>query len=160
VVTRLHQIQEAVRLRVEEIASAHADWPCAKGCDECCRHLAAVPRITQQEWTWIAAALDGLPSAVADAARHRIRESESATRPVICPLLDTSSGTCLVYEARPITCRAYGFYAEREYVLGCSRIASIAEQRPDLIWGNHAALQEETGLAGPAASLCEWLAMT
>jgi Fe-S-cluster containining protein len=77
---------------------------------------------------------------------------------VVCPLLDTSSGTCLVYEARPIACRAYGFYAEREYVLGCNRIESIAGQRPDVIWGNHAAMEEDVARLGPAASLAEWLA--
>lgn len=158
--TRLYQIQESVRLRVEAIASASAGWPCAKGCDECCRRLAAVPRVTQQEWVLIVAALDPLPPAVADAARRRIADSVFATRPVICPLLDTTSGTCLVYEARPVACRAYGFYAEREYVLGCSRIESIADQRPDVIWGNHAALEEETGLLGPAAPLFECVAIT
>jgi uncharacterized protein len=155
-VSRLYQIQEAVRLRVQEIDSAHASWPCRKGCDECCRRLAAVPRVTRQEWDLVAAALDALPSAVQQAARLRIHDSVSAKRPVVCPLLDTSSGTCLVYEARPIACRAYGFYAERDLVLGCSRIESVAREAPDVVWGNHAALEDETGRLGPAAELWEW----
>ena len=74
-----------------------------------------------------------------------------------CPLLDTDSGTCLVYEARPVACRAYGFYAERQYVLGCSRIEWIAEQAPDVVWGNQAALEDRLDGLGPAEVLSFWI---
>ena len=158
VVTRLYQIQEAVRRRAEEIAANHASWPCRKGCDDCCRHLASVPRVTQAEWQPIAAAIDALPRPTAELVRRRIRDSASASRPVICPLLDRDSGACLVYEARPIACRAYGFYAERQYVLGCSRIESIGQESPDVVWGNHSALEENLRLLGADATLAEWLA--
>jgi len=104
----------------------------------------------------IASALEALPGDVAQLVRRRIRESEFAARPVICPLLDTASGTCLVYEARPVACRSYGFYAERRQVLGCSRIASISEERSDVVWGNHAALEERMRLLGPAVELFAW----
>jgi len=157
-VTGLHQIQTAVQLRAEEIASAHGDWPCRKGCDDCCRHLAAVPRVAGPEWDLIAAALEVLPGNVADLARQRIKDSESATRPVICPLLDREAGTCLVYDSRPVVCRAYGFYAERQYVLGCSRIESVGQEAPDVVWGNHAAVEEELRSLGPAAEFWQWLA--
>jgi uncharacterized protein len=156
-VSQLHQIREAVHLRVHEIASAQPDWPCRKGCDECCRRLASVPRVTAQEWQSIADALDRLPAATANLVRSRIRASASAVRPVTCPLLDTASGTCLVYDARPIACRAYGFYAERQYVLGCSRIESIVGEQPDVVWGNHAALEDQLQSLGAAAELSEWL---
>ncbi len=158
VVTRLQQIQEKVRLRAEAIICAQGSWPCGKGCDECCRRLAAPPRITREEWQLIAAALDALPAGMAELARRRIRGSACAPRPVVCPLLDAGSGTCLVYEARPIACRTYGFYAERQYVLGCSRIESIGRQSPDVVWGNHVALEESLRPLGPAAALSEWLA--
>jgi Fe-S-cluster containining protein len=105
----------------------------------------------------IAAALDALPADVAELLRRRIRDSASASRPIVCPLLDRDAGACLVYSARPVACRAYGFYAERQFVLGCSRIESIAEESPDVVWGNHAALEEELRLLGPAAELYEWL---
>src|SRR5690348_1258614 len=118
-VTSLHQIQNAVGVRAGEIASTHANWPCRKGCDECCRHLASAPRVSREEWRSIAAALDALPADAAEGARRRIANSGGMAGPVVCPLLDTASGTCLIYEARPVACRAYGFYAEREYVLGC-----------------------------------------
>ncbi len=153
----LHVIQEEVRRRVDEIASTHGNWPCRKGCDECCRRLAAAPQVTEQEWRLISAAMNALPARAAEAIRQRIRDSAGASRPVVCPLLDTNSGTCLVYEARPVACRAYGFYAEREAVLGCSRIEATGEQSPDIVWGNHAALEERLRLLGPAAELSAWL---
>ena len=146
-----------VRQRTEAISSTQTDWPCRKGCDDCCRHLAFTPRVSRQEWEAIAAALDRLPSDIGDATRDRIRHSASAERPVICPLLDTASGTCLVYEARPVACRAYGFYAERQFVLGCSRIEAAGEAAPDVVWGSHIALEEELRVLGPTAALDEWL---
>jgi Fe-S-cluster containining protein len=155
-VTLLHQIENAVDCRTQGIA-AHPDWPCRKGCDDCCRNLASVPLVTQPEWTRIAATLDALPPQTAEAARNRIRASANTARPVVCPLLDTATGSCLIYDARPIACRAYGFYAERESVLGCHRIASLAQQSRDIIWGNHAALEQRLHSLGPAAPLPEWL---
>jgi Fe-S-cluster containining protein len=151
--TQLFQIQETVGLRVREITSGHADWPCRKGCDDCCRQLAEAPRVSSAEWRLIHAALKALPAEIAGAARRRIRESASAVRPVVCPLLDAESGTCLVYEARPVACRSYGFYAERESVLGCFRIRAIADEFPNVVWGNHAALEGELRTLGEAVEL-------
>ena len=153
--SRLYQIQEAVRQRAEEIAAIHGNWPCRKGCDDCCRHLASVPKITREEWERIVAALDRLPAEAAAQALCRIRGCHS--QPSICPLLDLDTGCCLVYEARPLACRAYGFYAERESVLGCHRIESIAAECPDVVWGNHATLEERLSSLGPSADLWEWL---
>ena len=155
--TRLLEIQDTVHQRTAEITSSRKDWPCRKGCDDCCRNLAAVPRVTAEEWRLIAAELVALPSEIADAARRRIQDSVAAVRPIVCPLLDTASGTCLVYQARPIACRAYGFYAERKFVLGCHRIESLAQQSPDVVWGNHAALEEQLRSIGPDRSFAEWL---
>ena len=158
IVTGLYQIQEAVRLRVEQIVASQPNWPCRKGCDDCCRSLASMPQVTRNEWELIAAALDALPAETAGMVRGRIRDSASGVAPFVCPLLDVEFGTCLVYEARPVACRAYGFYAERQYVLGCSRIESIGHESPDVIWGNHAALEERLRALGEARSLYEWLA--
>uniref|UniRef100_Q01R44 YkgJ family cysteine cluster protein n=1 Tax=Solibacter usitatus (strain Ellin6076) TaxID=234267 RepID=Q01R44_SOLUE len=155
--TRLYQIQEEVRQRAEEIAAARGSWPCRKGCDDCCRRLASVPRVTEEEWLAIAAGMDALPAETATHAKQRIRESAGMSRPVICPLLDADAGTCLVYEARPVACRAYGFYAERREVLGCSRIESVSQESPNVVWGNHAALEARMDQLGPAAELFVWL---
>ncbi len=56
-----------------------------------------------------------------------------------------------------MACRAYGFYAEREYVLGCSRIESKGREAPHILWGNHAALAEELHGLGAEAELAAWL---
>src|SRR6185437_1148043 len=114
-------------------------------------------RITHAEWLPLAAALDALPAEVAAAARHRIRESAGLRLPVVCPLLDTATGACLVYEARPIACRAYGFYAKRCEVLGCHRIETLSCESPGVVWGNHVALEERIKALGPAADLAQWL---
>jgi Fe-S-cluster containining protein len=113
--------------------------------------------VTEKEWRPIGDAIEGLPGEVAEEMRKRIRESKATPRPVVCPLLDSVSGTCLVYEARPLACRAYGFYAERQYVLGCSRIESIARESSEVVWGNHVALEERVAELGPAAELAVWL---
>ena len=139
-------------MRAEATSANHADWPCRKGCDDCCRHLASAPRVTREEWLPIAAALATLPEQV----RQRIRESNSAT----CPLLDVDSGACLIYDARPVACRAYGFYAERESVLGCHRIELMGRHSTDVVWGNHAVLEVQLRRLGDAATLAEWLAAT
>jgi uncharacterized protein len=147
----LVHIQAAVQARADEITAAHPEWPCRKGCDDCCRSLAAAPQVSAVEWDAIRAAIDALPGDVAEAVGDRIRARDSK----VCPLLDTESRACLVYAARPIACRTYGFYAERESVLGCERIAAIASDQCDVVWGNHAALGFES--LGEAAELFVWM---
>lgn len=157
--SRLYDIDRTIERRAGEIASSHSDWPCRQGCDDCCRRLASPPCISEAEWRRIRAALDRLPADAAAAARGRIAASARAERPVTCPLLDTASGSCLVYDARPVACRAYGFYAERQYVLGCHRIEGMAEAAPDVVWGNHVALEDELAALGARAELREWLSL-
>jgi Fe-S-cluster containining protein len=72
-------------------------------------------------------------------------------------MLDTHSGSCLIYESRPIACRTYGFYVEGKSVLGCHRIESLAEEFPDVVWGNATALEDKLQHLGPAAELHRWL---
>jgi len=102
-------------------------------------------------------AISALSADLASAARQRIRASAGCKRPVVCPLLDTETDACLIYDARPVACRAYGFYAERDKVLGCSQIETHARETPDVIWGNHAALDMEMQELGATALLSQWL---
>ena len=108
----------------------------------------------------MAAALEAPPGDTARLIKQRIRDTAGASRPVVCPLLDNSSGTCLVYEARPVACRTYGFYVQRGDVLGCGRIETISRQSAEVVWGNHAAVDEKLRSLGPAAELATWLAST
>ena len=82
-------------------------------------------------------------SEVAAAAWRRIRESAPASRPVVCPLLDVASGSCLVY-------------AERELVLGRHRVESIGRDVPGVVCGNHETLGNRLRALGPAAELPGW----
>lgn len=152
----LQDIHAAVQVRVSAITAVNPTWPCRKGCDGCCRSLATEPRVSHNEWVSIRAAIDALPAVIAGIVRIRIRESAGAQRPVICALLNRDSGSCLVYAARPVACRAYGFYAEREKVLGCNRIEQQALESPDIVWGNHVALEESLRALGPARELSAW----
>lgn len=143
----LFEIQSEVQQRVAEVESGHAQWPCRKGCDDCCRSLAAQPRVTQAEWELIAAALT-------PEKRLAIRGSSGS----VCPLLDQESGSCSIYAVRPLACRTYGFYAERQYVLGCHRIEEIATNTSDVVWGNHAALEAKVSRElGESMPLSYWL---
>mgnify|MGYP002778276045 FL=1 len=146
----LVQVEQGVDERVSAIVHAHPGWPCAKGCDDCCRSLASEPSINELEWQRLAPALD-------EPMRQRIRATAGAVRPVVCPLLDVESGACLVYPVRPVACRTYGFYAERGRVLGCHRIEAIAADSPDVVWGNPAAVERELNAWGEARPLSEWL---
>jgi Fe-S-cluster containining protein len=158
-VRRLALIDRDVARRCEDTAHAHADWPCHAGCSDCCRSLAAVPELTAPEWTRVRDAIRALP---ADARAHvedavlRRRERGSA-RPVVCPLLDDVAGLCRVYDARPVACRTYGFYADRDGVLGCERIAARAERDETIVWGNHESIEDACKGLGERRSLLEWL---
>jgi uncharacterized protein len=165
--TTLVQIWNEVGRRVGAIERAQqeqgepreqAAWPCRKGCAQCCRRLAAEPVVTGAEWREVERAIDALPQEVAVAARRRIRERAGMARPVVCPLLEESAGVCLVYGARPVACRAYGYYVERGRVLGCEQIEALAaEQSEAVVWGNQEALEGKTDELGRAAPFSVWL---
>lgn len=105
----------------------------------------------------MASAIEALPVAIAVTARQRIRESEDRERPVVCPLLDLDTNACLIYEARPVACRTYGFYAERDQVLGCSQIEALSREAHDVVWGNHTPIDASTRELGPVKELSAWL---
>lgn len=155
----LISIREAVQARAEGMILTLGDWPCRKGCDDCCRRLASVPLVSETEWAEIREALAALPGEVAEAARVRIRESVTGERPFTCPLLDREAGACLIYAARPVECRTYGFYVDRDKVLGCERVEAVAAEVSGVIWGNHEGVGAGLRALGPAAPLHDWLAI-
>jgi Fe-S-cluster containining protein len=142
-VSKLYQIDAAIDARASQIVTHHEGWPCRRGCADCCRSLAAVPTISAVEWQRMRAAYRQLPDAVRERVHAALASLDDTKRPVVCPFLDPDNGACLIYDARPIRCRSYGFYAEREGVLGCQRIEAIAYSGAAVVWGNHAALDFE-----------------
>ncbi len=80
------------------------------------------------------------------------------SRPVTCPLLDQTTNACLVYTHRPVACRTYGFYVQRELGLYCHDIESLVADGAlaDVLWGNHDAIDRRLADLGQARALTEW----
>src|SRR5512132_3920616 len=76
-------------------------WPCRRGCDLCCRRLAAVPQWTAPEWQDLRAGIEQLAPPVQAEIDRRIRAMPVSGR-LVCPLLDEAEGACLVYDRRPL----------------------------------------------------------
>ncbi|MFZ3017887.1 MAG: YkgJ family cysteine cluster protein [Gallionella sp.] len=157
--TTLAQLHVDIDMRVQTIRGDRSDWLCGKGCDSCCRRLADVPQLTLAEWDLLRDGLAGLPPE----RLHEIRKNMAAlasqrSRPVICPLLDLATGACPVYAQRPVACRTYGFYVQRELGLYCHDIESrVADGTlADVVWGNHDAIDRRLAGLGEIRALTDW----
>lgn len=157
----LAQLHVDIDLRVQTIRADHSDWPCQKGCDRCCRQLADVPQLTSAEWDLLREGLLALPPE----RRHEIGRNIAAltrvrSRPVTCPMLDLSSGACPVYLQRPVACRTYGYYVQRDLGLYCHDIESRVEDGAlaDVVWGNHDAIDQRLAGLGEIRTLTDWFA--
>jgi Fe-S-cluster containining protein len=150
----LVKLHREIDSRTREIAASHGDWLCRRGCDMCCRNLAELPRLTKPEWDLVEQGLAQLPDAVRQAIFARI---EKSTR--VCPFLDPAAGNCLIYEHRPVACRTYGFYVERDRGLYCKAIEARVEtgEMANVVWGNAAAVDATLEELGEKISLSDWL---
>ena len=155
----LRSLHTDIDTRVQSIREDRADWPCAKGCDRCCHELADVPQLTETEWVLLREGLAALPDEQLAAIRAEIaRLAEDQSRPVTCPLLDRTSGACPVYLQRPVACRTYGFYVQRDLGLYCSDIETrvAAKTLDDVVWGNQDAIDRALAALGDKRSLVKW----
>lgn len=157
----LFRLHADIDARVHAIREVRPDWPCAKGCDRCCRQLAEIPQLTALEWARLQQGLSALPperlQEIGDGLRALAKQS---ARPVVCPLLDQASGACPVYAQRPVACRSYGFYVQRGVGLYCGDIETrVARgEMAEVIWGNHDAVEQGLTALGESRSLDEWFA--
>ena len=157
--TTLFQLHADIDARVHAIRGNRPDWLCGKGCDSCCRQLAEVPLLTATEWSLLRKGLAALP-------RERLRTigrditalTGQRSRPVVCPLLDQSTGACPVYAQRPVACRTYGFYVQRDLGLYCHDIESrVADGAlANVVWGNHDAIDHRLAGLGEIRAMTEW----
>lgn len=157
----LAQLHTDIDSRVSAIRDDNPDWLCRMGCDGCCRRLAEIPRLTAEEWDLLQEGLAALPPEV----RREIGQEIAAlaaqpSRPIICPLLDREAGACRVYAHRPVACRTYGFYVQRDQGLYCKDIeAHVAGGvLAEVVWGNHDAIDHRLCGLGEARELTEWFA--
>lgn len=158
---QLRQLHADIDTRVQAIRAEAPAWLCGKGCGGCCRRLAAVPQLTMTEWAFLQPALAALPSAQrADITQAMAQLAVHAPRPVTCPLLDQASDACTVYAHRPVACRTYGFYVQRDKGLYCGDIEAqvAAGQWADVVWGNHDAIDQRLAPLGETRALTEWFA--
>lgn len=159
--SQLTELHANIDARVLSIRENNTDWLCGKGCDSCCKRLAEVPQLTAAEWNLLREGLAGL---TADRLQTISREiaavADSTTRPVICPLLDHATGACPVYLHRPVACRSYGFYMQRGLGLFCRDIEKqVADGAlPDVVWGNHDAIDHRLACLGESLPLTAWFA--
>lgn len=157
--TPLRQLHADIDSRVKSIRDDRPDWLCGKGCDGCCRQLADVPQLTEAEWQLLRAGLARLPAArLAEIARDTAALAGQPAAPVVCPILDRQTGACPVYAERPVACRSYGFYAQRDKGLYCREIeARVADgSLADVVWGNHDAIDRRLADLGTRRPLSEW----
>jgi len=147
-------LQDEVADRVAQMQHSHGTWPCAAGCDQCCRRLGALPLVTQTEFDPLWAAIEALPDAEAVIAAIG-SATPDAHGHWTCPLLDPVSGRCRVYDVRPIACRTYGFYGGRDGDYWCEQVtAHVGERRNTLIAGNQVAVDRHRDTVfGPSVDL-------
>ena len=161
--TPLAPLHAEIDARVAAIRHPRPDWPCAKGCDNCCRQLAALPQLTADEWALLKTGLAALPAQQQAVIHERLRRlGENPPAPVTCPLLDPASGACPVYAHRPIACRTYGFYVQRNKGLYCREIETqVADGKLwDVVWGNHEAIDRQLVRPAPRRALNAWLELS
>lgn len=153
--TLLEVLQEEADARASSVTRGRA-WPCRRGCDLCCRRLAEVPRLTAAEWDALREGLAQLTPGQREEVGRRIR-ALPGSGPMTCPLLD-SEGACLVYEHRPLACRTYGFYRERDKGLYCPEIEGRVDRGDyeDVIWGNAEGFERRQSELGEMRDLREW----
>jgi len=157
--TTLAQLHLDIDLRVQAIRGGRPDWLCGKGCDSCCRRLADVPQLTLAEWDLLREGLVALaPERLQEIGRAMAGLAGQQSRPIVCPLLDLASGACPVYAQRPVACRTYGFYVQRNLGLYCHDIESrVADGAlADVVWGNHDAVDQRLAGLGETRTLAEW----
>jgi len=158
---QLSQLHADIDARVDSIRENRPDWLCGKGCDSCCKRLAEVPQLTADEWDLLREGLALLPPEKLVSLRKDMDAlAAQQTRPVVCPLLDQTTGACPVYLHRPVACRTYGFYAQRDKGLFCSGIETLVAEGAltDVVWGNHDAIDRSLTTLGISRPLTEWFA--
>lgn len=159
--SELFQLHQDIDHRVQGIRENRPDWLCGKGCDSCCKKLAEIPQLTATEWDLLHTGLAALPTPQLDEIGDKLTAmSQQTSRPLVCPLLDQDSGACPVYLQRPVACRTYGFYVQRDLGLYCGDIESrVADGKlADVVWGNHDAIDRRLSGLGESRPLTEWFA--
>lgn len=158
----LAELHADIDQRVDCIRAEHPEWLCRSGCEGCCHRLAEIPQLTAAEWALLQDGLSLLPEALLKSICQNVEAlAEQKSRPIVCPLLDQSTGTCRVYLYRPTACRTYGFYVQRDKGLYCKDIdAQVASGSfADVVWGNQDAIDQKLKSTGETRELTTWFSL-
>jgi Fe-S-cluster containining protein len=158
----LPQLHADIDARVQIISDSNSDWLCRMGCDGCCRRLAEIPRLTAPEWDLLREGLSALPPEILSEIKQGVAAwTEQTSHPLTCPMLNQSQGACMVYTYRPVACRTYGFYVQRDKGLYCKNIESCVVQGDwaTVVWGNHDAIDRQLNALGDSRDLTDWFAL-
>ncbi len=153
---KLRVLNAEVAQRVAAMEASHGSWPCREGCDSCCRRLGALPDLSPPEFRVLWRAFGQLPSEVQTEVFARIDAlALDGNGHCVCPLLDEVRGACRVYDARPVACRTYGYYAGRDGDYWCDRVtAHLGARRSTLVAGNQLAIDRRRDASlGPSTDL-------
>jgi Fe-S-cluster containining protein len=160
----LQQLDAQIEARVQAIRAEHDWFPCRRGCDHCCRHLAHPPELSAIEWARVDAALAQLPAPIQGEIEQNIQAlllqltANHKHSSIVCPYLNQTEGTCFIYGDRPLACRTYGFFIARDHDQYCQQIAAEVAARPQaaIVWGNAEAMDWATEqISGPPISFVE-----
>jgi Fe-S-cluster containining protein len=158
-VTLLRELHADIDARVQAIRESRPDWLCGKGCDGCCRRLGEIPTLSAAEGDLLREGLAALPPERLEQITRDMRAlAHEKSRPLTCPLLDHAANACPVYAQRPVACRTYGFYVQRELGVYCLDIKSRVDDGSlaDVVWGNHDAIDRRLADMGEKRLLTEW----
>jgi Fe-S-cluster containining protein len=158
----IFKLHADIDARVTAIRDDHPDWLCREGCEGCCHRLAEIPRLTAEEWNLLQEGLAALPAEKLHVIGLEIEAlAEQSSRPIVCPMLDREKGACLVYAQRPIACRTYGFYVQRDLGVYCKDIEArvAAGEWADVVWGNHDAIDQRLCGLGETRELTKWFSL-
>ena len=99
---------QIVDAALAEAARRSGEWlVCQPGCTECCMGPFAITPLDAIRLQRGLQELAGNDPACASRVRARAR-AYSGGEDEACPALDPTAGTCDLYAARPVTCRAFG----------------------------------------------------
>lgn len=155
----LAELHADIDQRVDRIRAEHPEWLCRSGCEGCCHRLAEIPQLTAAEWALLQEGLSLLSEALLKSICQNVEAlAEQQSRPIVCPLLDQSTGTCRVYLYRPTACRTYGFYVQRDKGLYCKDIDTqvASGSLEDVVWGNQDAIDQKLKSTGETRELTAW----
>lgn len=140
---------------IEKTRSLYPDWPCKKGCSECCTYSPVI--VTGIEWLVIyeylidlskekqnevlirfgntfGDILQSMPKEflTKESAFRKIRRKKerfiAKLKNVPCPFLE-SDNSCLIYTVRPLSCRLFGNSIKSGLLWGCKKLEKYCNNK-------------------------------